>query len=70
MIKEKIIYTNYQGVKRNTLLLINDIEDEVFLESMRNNKGTIVIEEELDKLEIEDFKNKIIKLVILINYKH
>ena len=40
LIMEQFVYTNYQGVKRNILLFIKEIDNQVFIDSMRNSSGS------------------------------
>ena len=63
IITEKFVYTNYQGVNRNILLLINYIDDEVIIESIRKSTGNVDIEDEFMKLNFYDFRNAILKIV-------
>ena len=45
---------NYQKVKRNVFLAINKIDDNIFIDSMRNTKDNTVFEESLKELSTKN----------------
>ena len=53
---------NYQKVKRNVFLVINKIDLNIFIDSMRNTKDTTVFEENLKEIQNKNF-NEITKII-------
>ena len=53
---------NYQKVKRNVFLVINKIDLNLFIDSMRNTKDTTVFEENLKEIQNKNF-NEITKII-------
>ena len=58
---------NYQKVKRNVFLAIKKVDDNIFLDSMRNTKDNTVFEENLKELSTKNSneRTKIIKEMVI-----
>ena len=58
---------NYQNVKRNVFIVIKRVDDNIFIDSMRNIKDNTVFEENLKELSTKDSheRTKIIEEMVI-----